>query len=104
MHSSIPLLAASLAVVAAKVMVIDAGKDGFTYTPASATAAVGDTLEFHFYGSIHTAVQGPFNAPCSRGGANGFNSGSINGKSDGTVCPPTPIPLSLNTRFQFDLS
>ena len=92
MHASIPLLAASLAVVAAEVIVIDAGKDGFKYTPDSGTAAVGDTLEFHFYGSIHTAVQGPFNAPCSRGGANGFNSGSINGKSDGTVCPLLQFP------------
>ena len=35
---------------------IDVGKSGLTFTPDSVTAAVGDTLEFHFVGGTHDAV------------------------------------------------
>jgi len=43
-------------------------------------------LEFHFFGSIHTAVQGDFSTPCQMGSliGSGFDSGPINNKADGS--------------------
>ncbi len=85
MHSAIAL-AALVASAAAKTIVVTAGQGGLVYSPDSVTAAVGDTVEFHFFASFHTAVQGDFNTPCMRGSASGgFNSGRINNKADGSV-------------------
>ncbi|KAH9209137.1 Cupredoxin [Leptodontidium sp. 2 PMI_412] len=75
-NTSISLLAAIAATAAAKTVVITAGSGGFVFSPDTVTADVGDTLEFHFVGSIHTSVQGDFNTPC-QGSSSGFDSGSI---------------------------
>jgi plastocyanin len=89
MHPCISLLAAIAATAVAKTIVINAGQSGFTFSPDSVTANMGDTLEFHFFGSIHTAVQGDFSTPCQMGSllGSGFDSGSISNKADGSVCP-----------------
>jgi plastocyanin len=81
MHASISLLAAIAATGAAKTIVIAAGLKGFTFFPAIMFADVGDTLEFQFYYSTHTAVQGDFSTPC-QGSSSGFDSGPIS-----SVCP-----------------
>jgi hypothetical protein len=93
MHPCISLLAAIAATAVAKTIVINAGQSGFTFSPDSVTANVGDTLEFHFFGSIHTAVQGDFSTPCQMGSllGSGFDSGSISNKADGSVCPVSGI-------------
>jgi len=44
---------------------IDVGKSGLTFTPDSVTAAVGDTLEFHFVGGTHDAVTNDYGTPCT---------------------------------------
>lgn len=80
-YASISLLAALAATAAAKTVVITAGSGGFVFSPDTVTADVGDTIEFHFVGSIHTAVQGDFSTPC-QGSSSGFDSGSIS-----SVCP-----------------
>ena len=68
MHSSIALVALAAAGGAlAKTIQIDVGKGGLVFSPDTSTAAVGDTLEFHFYSAFHTAVQGDFSTPCQRG-------------------------------------
>lgn len=87
MLSSNALLAAIVASVAAKTIEIDVGEGGLVFSPDSTTADVGDTIEFHFFASFHTAVQGDFNTPCQRGSleSSGFNSGPINNKADGSV-------------------
>ena len=89
MHSSLGFLLAIAATVTSKTVVINAGQSGFTFSPDSATADVGDVVEFHFFGSIHTAVQGDFTTPCQMGSlmGSGFDSGSIDNKGDGSVCP-----------------
>jgi len=86
MLSSVSLIAACLTLVAAKTIEIDVGKSGFTFSQTATTANVGDTLEFHFFGSIHTAVQGDFSTPCQRGSlsSTGFYSGSIKNGGDGS--------------------
>lgn len=76
-----------------KTIVITAGQKGLTFSPDTSTASIGDTLEFHFVGTFHTAVQGDFNTPCSMGSlsSTGFDSGSVT-----SVCPlSTPLYLSV---------
>jgi len=83
MRSSLPLLAVLAATAAAKTVVINVGQSGFSFSPDSSTADVGDVLEFHFFGSIHTAVQSDFSSPCAMS-SSGFDSGPINNKADGS--------------------
>src|SRR5450432_1369563 len=82
---SIALLAAMIASAVAKTIQIDVGKTDLVFSPDTTTAVVGDVLEFHFYSSSHTAVQGDFSTPCQMGSmmSSGFNSGPI----DGSVSP-----------------
>lgn len=89
MRSFPSLLVALAATAAAKTVVITAGSGGFVFSPDSATADVGDILEFHFVGSIHTAVQGDFGSPCAQS-STGFDSGKISSVSSITF-PSTAI-------------
>lgn len=67
------LLASS---ASAATISIAVGEIGLTFSPNSATAAVGDVLEFTFYPKNHTVVQGAFNSPCDVGSVtSGFYSG-----------------------------
>jgi len=43
------------------------GQPGPHFEPSKITAAVGDTLEFHFYPQKHDAAMGTFQAPCKPG-------------------------------------
>jgi plastocyanin len=102
MRSSNALLVAIAASVAAKTITINVGDSGLVFTPDATTANVGDTIEFHFFASFHTAVQGDFNNPCQRA-ISGFNSGPINNNADGSVRDSLvstslhlPIPLTVH--------
>jgi plastocyanin len=77
MYPSIRLLAVLVAGASAASIVVNAGQNGFTYTPNTLTANVGDTVEFHFFTNFHTVVQGDFDTPCAQGSisATGFDSG-----------------------------
>jgi plastocyanin len=86
MYASIGFLAGLAATVVAKTIVITAGTGGLAFSPDTVTAAVGDVLEFHFVGSIHTAVQGDFSSPCVQS-SGGFDSGKIS--SVGHLPSPT---------------
>jgi hypothetical protein len=88
MYALLAFLAALAATATAKTVVINVGQSGLTFSPDSNTADVGDTLEFHFFGSIHSAVQGDFATPCQMS-ASGFDSGTIDNGADGSVSPPT---------------
>jgi hypothetical protein len=87
------LLTALAATAAAKTVVINAGQSGLSFSPDSTTAEVNDVLEFHFFGSIHSAVSGDFNSPCQMS-SSGFDSGTINNKADGSVS--LPLSPSIN--------
>ncbi|TVY49981.1 putative GPI-anchored cupredoxin [Lachnellula cervina] len=56
--------ATSAAASPSNVKVIDVGEDGLTFSPNSTTAAVGDTIEFHFYPEKHSVAQSSFDSPC----------------------------------------
>jgi len=90
MPSLIALLTAAVGVAVAQsaptTWLINVGNGLFTFAPDTINAAVGDTLEFHFFNSLHTVVQGDFDTPCSMGTqeSTGFNSGPIKNKADGT--------------------
>jgi len=86
MYASIGFLAGLAATVVAKTIVITAGTGGLAFSPDTVTAAVGDVLEFHFVGSIHSAVQGDFSSPCVQS-SGGFDSGKIS--SVGHLPTPT---------------
>ncbi|KAL3953720.1 hypothetical protein ACCO45_011676 [Purpureocillium lilacinum] len=73
--AALALLAAS---AAAKVIVVNVGQGGFTYSPNNIKAVAGDHVEFHFFGE-HTAVSGDFSKPCSPA-TTGFYSGQMQSK------------------------
>ncbi|KAG8904978.1 hypothetical protein FRB99_000937, partial [Tulasnella sp. 403] len=76
MFSSLAL-ATLLAVstVNAAVWNISVGANGLTFSPNTATPAVGDTLHFQFAAN-HSATQSTFTAPCAPM-SGGFNSGFL---------------------------
>jgi len=61
-----------------KVHDVDVGKSGFTFSPSTVTAAVGDHVNFHFYGGDHSVSQSLFIAPCQPSGPKAIFSGFIN--------------------------
>ncbi|KAE9364061.1 Cupredoxin [Stipitochalara longipes BDJ] len=76
MYSLFSILLTLAVAEAAKTIVITAGSGGLAFSPDSVTADVGDTLEFHFVGTIHSAVQGDFGSPCAQS-STGFDSGPV---------------------------
>ena len=88
--TALALLAAS---VAAKVIVVNVGQGGFTYSPNNIKAVAGDHVEFHFFGE-HTAVSGDFSKPCSPA-TTGFYSGQMQSKVS-PLLPPPSLPGLLN--------
>ena len=63
-YSSLLALLRSPLVKAATTHDIDVGKGGLKYDPEMVTAALGDTLRFHFYGPEHNLAQSAFDKPC----------------------------------------
>ncbi|KAJ6785476.1 hypothetical protein PWT90_01186 [Aphanocladium album] len=74
MHFTNALLFAAAA--SAKIIRVDVGKDGLTYTPNDLKAAVGDEVAFFFHPKNHTVSQSNFKQPCAPL-ANGFFSGFV---------------------------
>lgn len=73
---------ASLASAQQKVHVVKVAVDNaLTYEPSDLTAAVGDMVQFQFFGGNHTATQSTFDKPCQPVSQNsnitGFHSGFI---------------------------
>ncbi|OAA58709.1 extracellular serine-rich protein [Cordyceps fumosorosea ARSEF 2679] len=64
MRSNIALLAATAAAAQAKMIRVDVGMDGLTFSPDVITAAKGDMLSFHFYPQRHSVVLGTKDKPC----------------------------------------
>jgi len=55
-----------------------AGSSGFSYSPSTITAAVGESVEFHFFSPLHSVAQGDFATPCTpTANGTGFFSGDI---------------------------
>jgi plastocyanin len=55
---------------------IDVGEDGLVFSPNSTTAAVGDTVTFHYYPRAHGVARSSYSSPCAAID-NGFNSGFV---------------------------
>ncbi|KAH7144589.1 Cupredoxin [Dactylonectria estremocensis] len=79
MHTT-PLIALSVlaSTAAAAVHIVEAGEDGLKFNPESTKAAVGDTIEFHFYPTGHSVAQSSFEEPCKPLNSTSFYSGPIN--------------------------
>ncbi|KIW34690.1 uncharacterized protein PV07_01454 [Cladophialophora immunda] len=69
------------ALASAATFDVNVGQNGFTYSPDTVKAAVGDTVNFHFYPGDHTVTQSPFDSPCQPVSGNAINSGVINSNS-----------------------
>ncbi|KIW90040.1 uncharacterized protein Z519_09470 [Cladophialophora bantiana CBS 173.52] len=69
------------ALASAATFDVNVGQNGFTYSPDTVHAAVGDTVNFHFYPGGHTVTQSPFDTPCQPVSGNAINSGVINSNS-----------------------
>ena len=75
------LAALLLPLVLGAVHDVDVGNNGLVYSPDTVMAAVGDTVNFHFYEGDHSVAQSNFAAPCQPSGANAIYSGFINPSS-----------------------
>lgn len=82
---SLQLLSLFLGTAAAAKHRIDVGKGGLVFSPNTTTAAVGDTLEFHFYPMKHSVAQSSFDKPCQSTASGGFFSGYFNVSSGQAV-------------------
>ena len=85
MQSIIKVLALAATASAATIS-ISVGQDGaLAFAPNTTTAAIGDTLEFHFYSGSgpHSVVLGSYASPCLPASASSFFSGYITGTSTG---------------------
>jgi len=64
------------------VHTVTAGSGGsLAYSPNDITAAVGDTIEFHFFAPEHSVAQSNFANPCVPSGPSAFFSGIISESS-----------------------
>ncbi len=59
-----------------KIVKVSNANGDLSFTPNDIKAAVGDTIEFHFYGPKHSVAQSTFAAPCVPANANAFFSGA----------------------------
>jgi len=48
----------------AAMLDVDVGENGFAFSPDTLTAAIGDTVVFHFYPGGHSVAQSTFASPC----------------------------------------
>ncbi|KAH7358730.1 Cupredoxin [Plectosphaerella cucumerina] len=68
---------------------VDVGEGGLTFEPAELTAAVGDSVEFHFLGGFHSVARSSFDSPCTPvNGSDNIFSGPITGPSDEVFTVP----------------
>ncbi|KAI8686954.1 hypothetical protein LRP88_13683 [Fusarium phalaenopsidis] len=79
MHSSALLFSLIPAALAA-VHKVKVGDGGLTFSPADLKAAVGDTVEFHFYQGTHSVAQSSFDKPCEPLNSTSFFSGDFDVK------------------------
>ncbi|KAJ6024656.1 cupredoxin [Penicillium herquei] len=56
---------------------VDVGEHGLLFDPASLSASVGDTVEFHFYPQNHSVAQASFDNACHPLNSSGFFSGFV---------------------------
>ncbi|THW19875.1 hypothetical protein D6D02_08857 [Aureobasidium pullulans] len=73
---TLPIVFSLFGIVNAASHSIDVGEDGLVFSPNSATAAVGDTVTFHFYPRAHGVARSSYPSPCAAMD-NGFNSGFV---------------------------
>ncbi|KAI8723567.1 Phytocyanin domain-containing protein [Fusarium sp. LHS14.1] len=76
MHSS-TLLFSLIPAAYAAVHKVKVGDGGLTFSPADLKAAVGDTVEFHFYKGTHSVAQSSFDKPCEPLNSTSFFSGDF---------------------------
>jgi uncharacterized cupredoxin-like copper-binding protein len=60
-----PSAATTTASSSGPVHTVQVGNGGLKFTPDSFTAAVGETVEFHFYPQKHSVARGDFATPCT---------------------------------------
>jgi plastocyanin len=72
---------------------VDVGEDGFVFTPATLKAAVGDTVNFHFYPLNHSVTQSSFDAPCTPLQAGIFSGFHPSSKDQAVSCFPSALSL-----------
>lgn len=80
-HTNLSYILGLAGAVAAATHVVKVGNDlrtleGLRYSPDVTTAAVGDTVDFHFWPGKHDVVQGDYDSPCNPL-KDGFYSGFI---------------------------
>ncbi|KAJ4328538.1 hypothetical protein N0V84_001055 [Fusarium piperis] len=82
MYTSTLLTLSLIPAALAAVHVVKVGDGGLTFSPADLKAAVGDTVEFHFYRGTHSVAQSSFDKPCEPLNSTSFFSGEFNVQND----------------------
>ena len=91
-------LALALA-VSAKVIQVEVAEDGFSFTPNTISAAVGDQVAFTFNGNGHNVAQGNFGAACQPYKTNPFF--SISSRLGSFENPVRQVPFENACNFLF---
>ncbi|KAG9565700.1 hypothetical protein KCU71_g6419, partial [Aureobasidium melanogenum] len=73
---TLPIVLSLLGTAYAASHSVDVGEGGLVFSPNSTTAAVGDTVTFHFYTRAHGVARSSYTGPCAAID-NGFNSGFV---------------------------
>ncbi|KAG9942101.1 Cupredoxin, partial [Aureobasidium melanogenum] len=73
---TLPFVSSLLGTAYAASHSVDVGEGGLVFSPNSTTAAVGDTVTFHFYPRAHGVARSSYSSPCAAID-NGFNSGFV---------------------------
>jgi plastocyanin len=89
---TLPIISSLVASAYAASHSIDVGEDGLVFSPNSTTAAVGDTVTFHYYPRAHGVARSSYSSPCAAID-NGFNSGFVKVASGES---PTTFTITIN--------
>src|ERR1700761_7800607 len=85
-----------LQVAASKNWDVSVGKsDQFRFDPQTISAAIGDTVTYHYYSKNHSVTQSDFHDPCHPAQHGGFYSGFVPADSDSTPSPTT-FTITIN--------
>jgi plastocyanin len=89
---TLPIVASLFSTALAASHSIDVGENGLVFSPTSTTAAVGDTVTFHFYPHSHGVARSSYGSPCAAIN-DGFNSGFVTIASGES---PTTFTITIN--------
>ncbi|KAG4434040.1 hypothetical protein IFR05_010462 [Cadophora sp. M221] len=75
--TAVAAAASTTASASGSIHTVKVGDGGLVFSPDSMSAAIGDTVEFHFFPATHSVAQSSFAAPCAPLNDTSFFSGGV---------------------------